>query len=157
MAHSFKTNSGYRSFGVFSEPLDAGEYIYNKKAKASFCVASSCVPAVNVGTQGNLLLFNRSNVISVYPCKNNINKSNLNINLITQLNLLDVPVIQNVEHPENTSTSITPGLIGTAGIYSPPYLNYNIDPSGNLFGNTVCGINNYVSYMQYIPSKTNKK
>ena len=30
-----------------------------------------------------------------------------------------------------------------------PYLVYNIDPSGNLFGNSICGINNYVRYMRY--------
>ena len=28
-----------------------------------------------------------------------------------------------------------------------PYLKYNIDPSGNLFGNTVCGINNFENYV----------
>ena len=33
-----------------------------------------------------------------------------------------------------------------------PYLDYNIDPCGNLFGNTICGINNYVNYMVYTKS-----
>jgi hypothetical protein len=156
MAHSFQTNfnAGYRTFGVFSEPLDAGEYIYNKKARASFCVANKCTPAVNVGTQSNLLLFNRSNKLSVFPCQNIIDKANLNINLITQLNLDGVPVIQNMETAD-VPTSITPALIGTASTYSPPYLNYNIDPSGNLFGNTICGVNNFVSYMEYIPVSNN--
>jgi len=152
MSHSFQTNfnAGYRTFGVFSEPLDAGEYVYNKKARASFCVANNCVPAVNVGTQSNLLLFNRSNKLSVLPCQNFINKANLNINLVTQLNLDGVPVIQN-KITGDVPTPITPALIGTASTYSPPYLNYNIDPSGNLFGNTVCGINNFENYIVYNP------
>ena len=29
-----------------------------------------------------------------------------------------------------------------------PYLTYDVDPSGNLFGNTICGINNFVNYME---------
>jgi hypothetical protein len=149
MANTFKSASGNRTFGVFSEPLDAGEYIYNKKARASFCVANSCVPAVNVGTQSNLLLFNRSSVISVYPCKNNINKANLNINLLTQLNLSGVPVIQNYDNLD-IPTPIVPTTLQNSDDY--PYLEYNIDPCGNLFGNDVCGINNFVNYMVYTPN-----
>ena len=30
-----------------------------------------------------------------------------------------------------------------------PFLQYNVDPSGNLFGNTVCGINNFLNYVVY--------
>ena len=142
MAHSFKSNSGIKAFGVFSESLDAGEYVYNKKARTTYCVANNCIPSVKVGSESNLLLFKRSNRLRLYPCKNAINKANLNINLITKLNLIDVPVIANV--PENISP--TP-IISTA----IPYLDYNIDPSGNLFGNSICGINNYVSYMEYNP------
>ena len=26
-------------------------------------------------------------------------------------------------------------------------MDYNIDPSGNLFGNTICGINNFEKYL----------
>jgi hypothetical protein len=153
MAHSFKTNSGYRTFGVFSEPLDAGDYIYNKKARATFCVANNCVPAVNVGTQSKLLLFNRSNALSVYPCKNNINKSNLNINLITQLDLSGVPVMQDFSN-NLVPTPIVPTTMANA-ITNYPYLIYDIDPSGQLFGNNICGVNNYVNYMVYTPP--NKK
>jgi hypothetical protein len=152
MTHSFKNNSGNKSFGVFFEPLDAGDYIYNKKTKASFCVANKCVPAVNVGSQSNYLLFNRSNVISVYPCKNAIDKTNLNINLITQLDLKNVPVIQDFSD-NNIPTSIIPTTLNNTNYY--PYLTYNIDPCGNLFGNDVCGINNYVKYMVYTPASQN--
>ena len=143
MAHSFKSIPGNKSFGVFSEPLDAGEYISNKKARASFCVANNCVPAVKVGTQSNLLLFNKSNKLSLYPCKNSINKANLNINLITQLDLSGVPVIL------DESANQVPCPINGINSSILPYLIYNIDPAGKLFGNNVCGINNYVRYMVY--------
>jgi hypothetical protein len=137
MAHSFKSNSGYKTFGVFAEPLNAGEYIYNKKAKATYCASKNCTTGIS---ESNLLLLKRSNKLTYFPCKNEINKANLNINLITELNLEGVPVIADFSGnivPTTISTSVT------------PYLTYNIDPSGNLFGNTICGINNYVNYMQY--------
>jgi len=152
MANSFKISCGNKSFGVVSESQNSGDYTYNKKARASFCVANSCVPAVNVGSQGNLLLFKRSNILSVYPCKNYIDKTNLYINLYTQLNLTNVPVIQNFSN-NNVPTDIIPNTIENTN-YSP-YLEYNIDPSGNLFGNTVCGIDNFENYMVYTPPPNN--
>ena len=145
MAHSFKTNSGKASFGVFSEPLEASEYIYNKKARATYCAPNNCTPKVRVGAESNLLLFNRSKRLAFYPCKNAINKANLCINLITKMDLTSVPVILDF------SGNQTPCPITNDAV---PYLDYNIDPSGNLFGNTTCGINNYVQYMVYNPSYT---
>ena len=141
MANSLKGSSGKKAFGVFSEPQDAGGYIFNKKARATYCVANKCVPSVKVGSQSNLLLFNRSNKLSIYPCKNVFNRANLYINLLTKLDLSgNIPVI------ENFSGNTIPSTITTDAI---PYLDYNIDPCGNLFGDTVCGINNFVNYMVY--------
>jgi hypothetical protein len=142
MSNSFTSNSGIKSFGVFSEPLEAGEYIYNKKSRASFCAPSHCPPNL---TQGNLLMFKNSYQMTYFPCKNAINKANLNINLITHLNLKDVPVVT------HTGSNVVPITLSSTAV---PYLDYNIDPSGNLFGNSVCGINNYVQYMQYNTTTT---
>lgn len=136
MARPFNGNSGKRAFGVFKEPLTEGNYIYNKKAKATYCFANNCTPNL---TEGNYLLYKRSYALNHFPCRNAINKQNLNINLITKLNLKYVPVIADLSG--NSPTTITSTSI--------PYLTYNIDPSGNLFGNTICGINNYTRYMQY--------
>ena len=145
MANSFKTSSGNRSFGAFSEPNDAGDYISKKKARASFCVANNCVPAVKVGTQSNLLLFNKSNMLSVYPCKNSINKANLNINLITQLDLSGASIIKDF------TTSMYSANINGINPNILPYLTYNVDPEGDLFANTRRNINNFVNYMVYSP------
>jgi hypothetical protein len=49
---------------------------------------------------------------------------------------LDIPIItylDNGDHPVQITTDVT------------PYLTYNIDPSGNLFGND-CGVNKYEKY-----------
>ncbi len=141
MAQSLKNSIGKKTFGVFSEPQDASEYISNKKARATYCVANSCAPSIKVGSQSNLLLFNTSNRLSVYPCKNTINRANLYINLLTKLDLSgNIPVI------EDFSGNQAPSTISESTI---PYLEYNIDPCGNLFGDTICGINNFVNYMVY--------
>jgi len=146
MSNSFKSSSGKAAFGRFSEPQTAGDYIYNKKAKTTFCLANKCIPSKTVNTQGNLLLLNRSNKLKYYPCVNAINKANLNINLITSLDLSGVFVIKNVDFPNTTPIPINASDV--------PYLDYVIDPSGNLFGNTVCGINNYLRYLVYNPHYT---
>ena len=132
--------SGKPTFGRFFEPEEAGEYIYNKKAKTIFCAANKCVPSTTVNTQSNLLLLNRANKLKYYACNNSFNKSNLNINLITKLDLKDVPVILDVSNNEVPSTITTTSV---------PFLDYNIDPSGVLFGNTICGINNYENFIVY--------
>jgi hypothetical protein len=145
MAHSFKTNSGKKAFGVFNEPLEAGNYTYNKKAKSAYCFANGCNTGIKLGSQSNRLLFNMSSKFNAYPCTNSINKTNLYINLITKLDLKNVDVIANF------SGNVVPTTINTDTL---PYLTYNIDPSGNLFGNTVCGFNNYVNYMVYAAPET---
>ena len=47
-----------------------------------------------------------------------------------------------------------PPIVPTEIIITPltvPYLDYTIDPCGNLFGNTLCGSNNYRHYLVYNP------
>jgi len=142
MSHSFKTYSGRPAFEFYNESLDAGEYIKNKKAIATFCGANSCKPSIKVNTQSNLLLLNKANYLNYYSC-GDIDTTNLYVNLLTTLDLSDVPVIQNNTAPFNSPTDISPNVI--------VYTNYIIDPSGNLFGNTTCGINNYENYLVYNP------
>jgi hypothetical protein len=69
---------------------------------------------------------------NLYLHHNTFNKTNLNRNLITKLNLSNVNVIDKIP-------------------LSDPYLAYNIDPDGELFGNSVCGLNNYNNYLEYNP------
>jgi hypothetical protein len=142
MARSFKTYPGRPTFEVYNEPLDAGEYIKNKKAIATFCAPNSCKPSRALNTQSNLLLLNRANYLNYYSC-GDIDKTNLYVNLLTTLDLSDVPVIQDNNAPFSSPANIS----STATVYT----NYIIDPSGNLFGNTTCGINNYENYLVYNP------
>jgi hypothetical protein len=123
-----------KAFGQFHEPNSAQDYILNKKAKTTFCGANMCTPSITVNTQGNLLLLKKSNALKYYNCINSFNKANLNINLLTKLEV-STPVL-------TPSSIVEPNPV-------PPYLYYTIDPSGVLFGNTPCGLNNYVSFMLY--------
>lgn len=147
MARPFNnSSSANKAFGVFSESITAGDYINNKKTIATYCNANKCVPSLKNGSESNYLLFKRAKKLSVYPYLNSINKANLNINLITKMDLKNVNVIQNF------STGDTPTTITRT---ADAFLDYNIDPSGNLFGNTICGINNFVRYMVYDASYNN--
>lgn len=138
--HSFATSSANKTFGQFKEPTNAGSYVLNKKANATFCRANACTPSITVNTQGNLLLLRNANRLKYYNCANSFNKANLNINLLTKLDLTNVTVVEPVTQQIFPIPS-TPS----------PYLEYIIDPTGALFGNTLCGINRYVSYMVYNP------
>jgi hypothetical protein len=90
-----------------------------------------------VNTQGNLLLLRKSNALKYYNCFQNFNKANLNINLLTKLDLTNVNVMNIVSN----YFSINYGQ----------FVRFIIDPSGQLFGNTPCGLNNFTHYMVYNP------
>lgn len=141
MARPFKnSSSANKTFGVFLEPQNAGDYIYKKKTISKYCNTNTCTNLFKTGSESDYLLFKTAQNIRRYPYLNSINKANLNINLITKMDLTNVPVIQDF------SNNDVPTIINRVSI---PFLDYNIDPSGNLFGNTICGINNWQKYMIY--------
>jgi hypothetical protein len=144
------TNSAREAFGVFNESQYAGEYILNKKAKATFCKPNICKGNKKVGTQGQLLLLNKSNMLKFYS--ESYNPSQLNSNLVTKLDLTGVTVMETFTNPP-----ITPAPIQHPPYISPnyPYLDYIIDPNGSLFGNTPCGVYNFLNYRVYNPPYNN--
>lgn len=125
-----------RSFGTFKESIESGNYIRQKTKKTSFCDSRNCYPKRNFSSQEQLLAVRNINICSTF------NKANLGINLLTKLDLEKVCVIQN-----NITKECPTGIT----INGMPYLNYLIDPSGQLFGNSECGTLNYTHYMVYNP------
>ena len=97
MAHSFKSNSGIKSFGVFKEPQSGGDYINKKKTKAICFKGPVNHPLIKFDSESDLLLFKIANKLMDYPFLNS-NKANLNIKLISKLDLKDVPVIQDLSN-----------------------------------------------------------
>ena len=159
----FPTYPAKPTFGENTKVQNARDYTLGKSTKTTYCNAQYCNPLKNatVKTQGELLLLRKTKYLNYYKSlydKNHsnyvyntkptftFNNSNLNINLITKLDLKNVSVITN----NLTGQTPTPIILNPAsGI--PYYTNYNIDPSGVLFGNTICGINNYEEFMVYNP------
>lgn len=142
MSRSFAKNNGKTTFAQFKEPLDAGEHILIKKTKYTFCKPDNCHLNKNLYSQNNYMMLKKANYFATNS-SNYIDHTELYINLITKLDLSDnVIVVTDLSgngYPVEIDTTVE------------PYLKYNIDPSGNLFGNTVCGIDNYKNYIVYNP------
>jgi hypothetical protein len=142
MSRPFKPYMGKNTFGVLKESQEAGEYVLNKKALASFCPPKICIPSRTITNQSNRLLLRQANRNYYSACRNPYNIANLNINLVTTLDLSGVPIIQ-----QNNPYAIPTNL----DVTSIPFLDYTIDPSGNLFGNTICGTDNFQNYLRFNP------
>ena len=140
----FKPYMGKNTFGVLKQSQDAGQYILNKTASTSFCSPNVCVPNRAGLSQSSRLILRKANKIYFSRCQDPYNTANLNINLVTVLDLSGVPVIIDVSGNYPTNLDVT----------SIPYLDYTIDPSGNLFGNTVCGADNFQNYLLFNPPYT---
>ena len=143
MSQSFKTSSASKTFGQFSETETAGNYINKKKIKSKYCVSNICSSNLKVSNQSDLLMLKSSYDNIIFSCLDLINHNNLYINLITELDLSCytdiIPIL-------DTSGNNVPAIINSEGT---TYTRYNIDPSGNLFGNTTCGLNNFLNYLVY--------
>lgn len=142
IVYSGRSTGAKMAFGTFSGSQNSGDHTSNKNAK-TLCSAQICLPRPSMRSQGEYLLYRKAVYLKYYENVDNNRavKYNLNSGLLTKMNLTNAPVIANIE-----GTSPTP--ITTSSI---PYLDYTIDPSGNLFGDTVCGINNYLDYRVYNP------
>ena len=127
------------TFGNLREPLYASDYLQLKKNKLNVCFTKQ------VGKE-------------VYAA----NKSNLNANLITKQNLSGVCSLSqnymdnNSMDDDNNNTCCQKTNITNSNVV-PFYQQYRIDPKGELFGNTQCGVNNFTNYMELIKVKVNKK
>lgn len=145
MPRSFNNFSAKSAFGVNKESNGAGDYILKKKARATYCASSRCPPRYNLNTQGELNLLRTAKYIDMNNNRLSFNKNNLNINLVTKLDLTNVCVI------EDASGNVCADN-GIIYIDIPNFYNrYIIDPSGQLFGNTSCGVNNFLNYLVYNP------
>jgi hypothetical protein len=110
----------------------------NSSAKSSFAQVNETLDASSYT--------NKKALKSIfYQCSNtrvDFDKTQLYTNLYTKLDLSELngvtPIISDL------SGNTFPVIIDKS---VAPYLKYNIDPSGALFGNDTCGINNYLNYV----------
>jgi hypothetical protein len=134
---------GKNTFGVLKEPIQAGDYTTNRGALAGFCPPNICVRNRTGVTQSNYLRLKRAKALYVNDL---YNPANLNMNLVTQLDLSGCSIIL------DNSGNVVPAKLS---ITSRPYLDYTIDPSGVLFGNTICGAVNFTEYLKYVDPSNN--
>jgi hypothetical protein len=157
MAHTlptrfFPTTPGRKAFGVNIPVQNAGEYILNKKTKNVYCNISLCRPQNKVKNQSDLVLLRKSNYLYNRCVSYNFNKTNLNINLFTKMDLTGIKVLANSKTGVSPTTIYPLNSQNLTFLTENPYYGlYTIDPCGELFGNTTCGINNYQDYVVYNP------
>jgi len=164
MAHAFKTISAKPTFGTLKQNIYQSDYINRKKGVLTYCNSySRCqrlqtAPSYNTRNLFNIGLYKLSlDSCDILP----VNKSNLIISQYTKQNLKDVCTISNIDpsvHPapcgssepcdpcqNNTPVTIDPTLT------TPFYYTNQIDPIGQLFGQSQCGELNYTEYMVFHP------
>jgi len=147
-------------FGSLIEPTNSSNYLLNKKSKVLF--NNALTKKIGNHKNNNYLSYQDSNLLK-NGCKllqpNSIlpfNKGNLQINLITKMDLKCVPTLSssiiytkyinsNVLPTSPTTTLPLIGYFNSVSNYPFWYL-YNIDPKGLLFGVNDCSVNNYLKY-----------
>uniref|UniRef100_A0A6C0EWA2 Fibronectin type-III domain-containing protein n=1 Tax=viral metagenome TaxID=1070528 RepID=A0A6C0EWA2_9ZZZZ len=144
MAHAFSPIPAKPTFGNITQSDYASDYIQNKIAKLAYCRDLKKSNCKKKFSQSELLLFNKGRLLNSYAFgigTSLINESNLIAGLYTQSDLSGVAVICDV----SGDACITPTAIDSSNV--PFYEHYLIDPDGQLFGNTPCGITNFTKYM----------
>ena len=155
MAHAFKLISAKPTFGTLRSNTFQSDYITNKKSRLAYCNTSNkCNNSSGSYNQINLLN-NGRRLSYIYLSKNGLipfNKTNVIAGLYSKMNLKNVCTLINGFPCNNINTSceacsdpVSIDMLSTV----PFNWTNTIDPVGALFGDTPCGIENYVNYMRF--------
>jgi len=158
MAHAFKNVSAKPTFGTLRENLYQSDYINRKKGIITFCKSPATCQKIRVAPSYNTI--NSFNIgrytlsldkCNIFP----VSKSNLIIGQYTKANLTNICTVLDLNtytkpSPEETCQNNN-NIIIDPSKSEPFYQLYQIDPLGQLFGNTQCGELNYTHYMIFYP------
>ena len=151
MAHAYTIYPAKPAFGNYNKHLSYSEVLANKRANHIYydCNRANpidyqrekCKPTNRIWSQGDLMAIRK---ITSQACADGcevlpFNKSNLQVNLITQLDLSGIIILELNSDP-GSAAKIDPDL-------RPIYSYYTIDPGNKLSGETPCAIQKYVNYM----------
>lgn len=125
------------TFAANFDSISAGNYIKRKTARTIVCNSFDCNLSARGLTQGQFLILKQTRYLT--GKKPYVNLS-LNSNLFTKMNLEQICVIKSLASNTCPNTKVNPSL--------DFYNNYVIDPNGSLFGNSPCGIDNYLNYRE---------
>lgn len=138
MAHAYTIIPAKPAFGNYSKHLSYADVIANKRANHIYY---NCKRTNRIESQGDLIAIRKTtqndcaNGCNVLP----FNKSNLQVNLITELDLNNIIILETDIEP-GVPSKIDPAL-------TPVYAYYTIDPNNRLSGDTPCAIQKFVNYM----------
>ena len=138
MAHAYTIYPAKPAFGNYAKHLSYSEVLANKRANHIYY---NCKRTNRIDSQGDLMAIRK---ITSQACASGcnvlpFNKSNLQVNLITELDLNGIIILELNSKP-GTPSKIDPVL-------RPIYSYYTIDPNNRLTGDTPCAIQKYVNYM----------
>jgi hypothetical protein len=151
MAHAYTIYPAKPAFGNYTKHLSYADVLANKRANHIYydcnrtntidCQGDKCKRTNRIDSQSELIAIRK---ITTQACADGcevlpFNKSNLQVNLITQLDLSGIIILELNSDP-GSATKIDPTL-------RPIYSYYTIDPGNKLSGNTPCAIQKYVNYM----------
>lgn len=121
----------------------SSEHIRNKHARTVYKAFNTPTAAAELAVPTGMSYENRGLLRTAKmehsTCFSHIDRRNLNINLHTVMDLGGVCAVQNAS-TQQCANGVNPN--------APFYLNYVVDPSGELLGNTLCGVHNYERFMR---------
>lgn len=138
------SNIAKNTFANKKNTQSASNYLEYKKIKNIYCKLNKCNSNIKLTNESELI---NQEIYKSIVSKNDIatfNKMQLYSNLYTKLDLTDIS--QNIPVICDASNNSYPVTINSI---DNMYLNYTIDPSGILFGNTICTNNNYLNFVVF--------
>jgi hypothetical protein len=155
MAHAFKKISAKPTFGNLKQTIYQSDYINNKKSKLTYCNSATdvCKKITYTPSYDNYYLFNNGRYLQRLKneCELLFDKTNLISGLYTKMDLANVCTVIDgspCSQVDYCSACLTGAKIDINSP-DPLYETKTIDPVGELFGNSQCGINNFTHYMKY--------
>jgi len=150
MSRLFQPIPANPTFGVLQKNGYASDYTEKKKLKEVFSDSIRNQRRSNLSQSQLLKLKNcelKKNIIynQVY-----LDKTNLIAGLFSNENLEGITTLctRGEVDPETNLPSCLQEVTTIDPSAQPFYIHYTIDPTGALFGNTQCGLNNFTNYMQ---------
>jgi hypothetical protein len=150
--YSGRTSLGRETFSKLHEGTTAEDHIYTKRVKSTYCSPSRCIKVTNYGELNAIRAAFRGKYLANQDTIKS-QKNSLVSGLYTTLDLNNIGLNNIRVIAANTTPFGSPTPISKTSV---PYTDYRIDPSGNLFGNTVCGLNNFINYKVGNNSALNK-
>jgi len=143
MPRLFQPISAKPAFGVLQNNSYASDYIQKKKLRQLLSSSVKNQKSTNITKYNSSILNNCEIYNNIVYNKFFFNKTDLVAGLYSKENLNGVITLSGITQTQ--SVTISPSINPTI---QPFYYYYTIDPNGELFGNTQCGINNYTNFMQ---------